>query len=71
MSKEKARRDRLRRLSEARLELSELRSCIDAAYSVFNSTSDPELIEASILEISALRSKYDRKLRDMKNLGEA
>ena len=30
-----------------------------AAYSCFNNTSDPELAEAYIYEINALRARYD------------
>ena len=71
MNRRKLRREAQRRYSEARCELFELRDSLDKAYCVFNSSSDPELIEASILEISALQSRYGCMLRDIKKLCEA
>lgn len=55
-------------LCEAETELGRVRDGLAAAYSVFNSTADPELLEASILEISALRSRYGIMLRNIKNI---
>lgn len=56
---------------EAKNELIGVRNAMDAAYSVFNSTSDPDMLEASILEIGALQTKYSHMLRDLKNISEA
>ena len=55
-------------LSEAESELDRVRDGLAAAYSVFNNTADPELLEASILEISALQSRYSVMLRAIKHL---
>ena len=57
-----------RDLGLARSELERLRQSLEQSYCVFNSTSDPELLEASILEISALRSRYSAALRDIKSM---
>ncbi len=56
---------------EARSELLGIRDAMESAYSIFNSTADPELLEASILEIGALQTRYSRMLRDLKNISEA
>ncbi len=52
-------------------ELVDVRSSLEQAYCVFNSTSDPEVLETSILEIQALQSKYSNTLRNLKNISEA
>ena len=61
----KARRELLSRAGQ---ELAELRGQLSDAYRVFNATADPELLEASILEISALQFRCDRLLRDIKDM---
>ena len=71
MRRSKLRREKQRRIEDAKCEVLSIRSSLDKAYCIFNSSSDPELIEASILEISALRSRYSRTLRDIKKLCEA
>ncbi|HHU23351.1 MAG TPA: DUF2508 family protein [Clostridiales bacterium] len=53
----------LRRAAE---ELGGIRMSLAAAYSCFNNTSDPELAEAYIYEINALRARYDHALRVIK-----
>ena len=53
-----------------RQELVELRAALNSAYRIFNSSSDPSIVEASILEISALQTRYGRMLRDLKNTSE-
>ena len=68
MRKAKIRREQESLLSTARQELVEVRSELEQAYSVFNNTSDPDVIETSILEISALQSKYSRMLKKLKNI---
>ena len=55
-------------LADAETELLRLSTSLSSAYSVFNSTDDPELLEASILEISALRSRYSAALRSLKSI---
>ena len=57
-------------VSTARGELAQLRSELGQAYTVFNSVSDPERLDACILEISALQSKYNLMLRSYKSLSE-
>ena len=52
----------------AQQELQELRSALAEAYRVFNRTADPALLEASILEISALQVRFDRLLRSIKDM---
>ena len=55
-------------LSQAQQELSALRSQLADAYGIFNRTVDPALLEASILEISALQVRCDRLLRSIKDM---
>jgi len=55
-------------LGEAQRQLLQLRSQLDNAYVIFNSTADPQLLEASILEISALRSRYNCALQNIKSI---
>ena len=47
-------------------EINEIRSSLLDAYTSFNSTSDPDLLEAYIYEINALRARYDYALRRAK-----
>ncbi len=68
MSGIKEKRELRRCLGLARGELEELRLSLEAAYAAFNSTSDPELLEACILEISALRRRYSAALRNIKSM---
>ena len=64
---------RSRRAEQARMEaaaaaLDTLRSSLAEAYRTFNRTTDPALLEASILEISALQVRYDCLLRSIKEM---
>ncbi|MGI5936850.1 MAG: DUF2508 family protein [Oscillospiraceae bacterium] len=59
----KLQRAELRRATE---EIIGIRTSLAAAYSCFNNTSDPELTEAYIYEINALRARYDYALRRLK-----
>ena len=70
MSISEFRRRRLQqeRLSAAGQELAALRGQLADAYGLFNRTADPALLEASILEISALQMRCDRLLRSIKDL---
>lgn len=58
-------------ISSSRQELMALRSQLEQAYTIFNASADPDVVEASILEISALQSKYSRMLRNFKHFDEA
>ena len=53
------REDRRRAASE----LDEIQNSLFVAYALFNSTLDPELLDACIYEINALRARYDHALR--------
>ena len=68
MTKAAARRERKARQEAAGQELRELLDGLSSAYSTFNHTLDPELLEASILEIRALQSRYSSALRNIKLL---
>ena len=68
MSKAAQRRERRERQAAMVQELTELRAGLDGAYSVFNHTADQEMVEASILEIGALQSKYGCLLRSLKSI---
>lgn len=56
---------KLRRTEErqAITELNAIRDSLSTAYARFNSTNDPDLLEASIFEINALRARYNMALR--------
>lgn len=66
MGKKLPRRVRGKALQNARHELRNMQNSMEHAYSVFNHTVDPDLLEASILEMRALQSRYDHLLRNMK-----
>ena len=55
-------------IADAGDELGVLRSALSDAYVGFNNTIDPILLEAYILEISALHSKYSLALRNYKSI---
>lgn len=44
-------------------ELNSIRDSLSVAYARFNSTTDPDLVDAYIYEINALRSRYNTALR--------
>ena len=69
--KKPPRRVRGKALQNATRELRNMQNSIEHAYSVFNHTVDPDLLEASILELRALQSRYDHLLRSMKKQYEA
>ena len=68
MSKRKLKREQQKYLSEAASQLVDVRNGIERAYNVFNNTADPDLLEASILEMHALESKYSCLLRNLKTI---
>jgi hypothetical protein len=59
-------RKRRAELRQARAGLEEMRVELGEAYASFNSIAEPELLDACIFQISALRSRYDTALRRMK-----
>ena len=69
-SEKTKRRELLETTLSAREELRHVREDINDAYCVFNSTSDPDALEAVILEISALQSKYSLLLKKYKDISE-
>ncbi len=68
MSKAARRRERREQQTAAEREILQLQNSLSCAYSTFNHTLDPELLEASILEIQALQSRYSSALRGLKLL---
>lgn len=66
---------RRRAVSEAESEREQLmeglrqtRGLLNCAYSQFNMYSDPDLVEACVYEINALRSRYAYYVRQVKRL---
>jgi hypothetical protein len=68
LSKRKARLLARARRAEAEGELSALRDALRDAYRSFQRSTEPALVEASILELSALEARYGRALRNLKAL---
>ena len=64
----KEKRELRSRLRAARDELRQLQLSLEEAYGAFNAASDPDILEACILEIAALRSRYSAALRNIKTL---
>lgn len=53
-------------------DLSEMRFALSQAYTRFNSTVEPELVDACVFEINAAQARYNYLLRMIKeNGGEA
>ena len=53
-------------LQELFNELSDMRATLFDAYVRFNSTTEPELVDACVYEINAAQSRYDYLLRRIK-----
>ncbi|MEG1632573.1 MAG: DUF2508 family protein [Oscillospiraceae bacterium] len=49
-------------------ELSDIRGSLEDAYSRFNVLTDPNMMDACIFEISALRSRYNYAVKAIKTL---
>ncbi len=49
-------------------EMNRVRSELQCAYSVFNSTTDPDIMDACIFEISALKSRYNYAVNSVRQL---
>ncbi len=56
----------LARDAELRRELGETTQALHSAYEKFNYVSEPEMVDACIYEISALKSRYSYLLRCIK-----
>lgn len=50
-------------------ELNDLRGALDDAYTRFNATVEPELVEACVYEINAVQARYNYLLRLIKDAG--
>ena len=69
MRKRESKRTRRETLDAAAGEVRALQTRLECAYNIFNNTGDPELLEASILEIRALQSRYSHMLKKLKEAG--
>ena len=67
-SEKKLRRAHHSELQRARARLGEIRDALDTAYLCFNDSADPELTDACIYEINALRTRYDHVIRHIKSI---
>lgn len=47
-------------------EVREIRAALGDVYEFFNTTTDPEMIDTCVYEISALRARYDYALKRAK-----
>ena len=56
-------------LQELFTELSDTRFALSQAFDRFNNTTEPELIDACIFEISAVQARYNYLLRIIKEHG--
>ena len=56
-------RKRQHELEQTAMEISELRSSLDEAYSHFNHTTEPGAVDACVFEINALRARYNTALK--------
>ncbi|NLW64626.1 MAG: DUF2508 family protein [Clostridiales bacterium] len=65
--KKKTTRARQRDMDNAMMEIGRLRDSLDEAYMHFNSTTDPDALDACIYEISALRSRWNTAYKHYKN----
>ncbi|MBQ9647259.1 MAG: DUF2508 family protein [Oscillospiraceae bacterium] len=50
-------------------ELSDMRTALEDAYLRFNTTTEPELVDACVYEINAAQSRYNYLLRLIKDAG--
>lgn len=68
MNSKKLSRAKRREMENAAIEIGRLKDSLDEAYIHFNSTSDPDTIDACIYEISALRSRYNTAYKHYRNI---
>lgn len=66
-SRKKTIRARQHEMDNALMEIGRLRESLDEAYLHFNSTTDPDALDACIYEISALRSRWNTAYKHYKN----
>lgn len=67
MEKNRISRAKKQERENAEMEISRLRDSLDEAYLHFNSTSDPDSLDACIYEISALRSRWNTAYKHYRN----
>ena len=67
-SKRKLNRLRQAELLRAQARLAEIRGALCGAYSCFDDIADPELTDACIFEINALRARYNSEIRQIKTI---
>lgn len=61
---------RLKREYERRIiEMQNIRSELQCAYSIFDSVTDPDIMDACIFEISALKSRYNYAVSNIRKFG--
>ncbi|MBO4853927.1 MAG: DUF2508 family protein [Oscillospiraceae bacterium] len=58
-------------VTQLRQELQDTAQALRCAYDRFNYVSDPELVEASVYEISSLKARYNYLLRRIKEQTDA
>ncbi len=61
-------RERKAEIAKAAQELGEVRRSLNEAYRQFNTVTDDVTMDACIFEISALKSKYNCAVRNLKSL---
>ncbi len=51
-------------------ELQDIRSQLHCAYTAFDNVTDPDMMDACIFEINALKSRYNYAVISIKNLSQ-
>ena len=51
-------------------EIADIRSQLHKAYASFDSVTDPDMTDACIFEISALKSRYNHAVVNIKNMSQ-
>lgn len=51
-------------------EMHEIRSQLHCAYAAFDSVTDPDMMDACIFEISALKSRYNYAVSNIRNMSQ-
>ena len=64
----RAARERREEIAKAQAELGEVRRSLGEAYRQFDAVTDDASMDVCIFEISALRSKYNCAVRNLKSL---
>lgn len=69
MSEKRKEKKRLRaEQARVRGEIGDIKDQLDCAWSAFNNVTDPAVMDAYIYEISALQSRYNCAVKDLKAL---